>query len=765
MHPINLIINELAPTRAHRLCWVVVNLAAFILAFVPLFNLLGYESAAFFGVLLGLIVTGLTVYTVRSGPVKAPLDASRRRAPASDFGRLAMAHLALSVGPMLILTLNGLRVPNCDWGAGFLFWALIVLPAILLGQAAAWVAVSIVPERRIGSWLVAFSFPIADGLALIHHLAMQPPIIGHQWFLGYFGGSIYDEGLAVPLSLIAYRALHMLAIIAVVAAIQALYELRRHRVAGWTILLALSASMAFVIGFGQRTQAGISIDRDHIVEELGGRVETEHFVIYYPKTRHNLDRLDEIIDDHEFRYHQLRRFFDVDPVAESGRKVRSFVYGNRNQKGRLMGGKDTMVAKLWLHEMHILWSGLGDPMLTHELAHIFTEPFGGGPLRLSMQWGVGVNMGLVEGIATAADWRSRELTPHEASAAMRQLDIAPDLRQILGARGFWSEASGTAYTAMGSFVRYLVDERGIEAFKTAYPHGDFVAGYGVEVEELISDWEQFVDTIELSERQMDVAQYRYDRSSIFGRDCARALAEERDQARSAAASGALGRARSHYERYLRDDPHHENVLRAYARVLAELELIDEALEVVENRPSEKLSASGEARFLDLKGDLLWTRGDERDAVKAYEQALDKGVYVNWERSLHMKSMLARRGEQRGRQILVDGLDDIGVMVRLMSWRYEDPQDPAAAYLLGRKLWQSRDYENAISHLQSSQGNMGAEVLDAEASLMLGHSYYVLDRLDESEEIWTELADSSITRYREAARQWLKRLEWARGNSH
>ena len=762
MRTINLI-NELVPTRAHRLCWVLVNAAALILAFIPLFNLVGYESAAFFGVVLGLLATGLTVHAVRSGTVESPLAESRRTAPAADFAHLALAHLALATGPLLLLTLNGLRVPNCDWGAGFAFWGLIVVPAILLGQAAAWIAVSLVPRRAIACWAMAFGFPLADGLALVHHLATQPPIVGHQWFLGYFGGSIYDEGLAVPLSLIAYRALHIIAVIAVVAAIQAVFDLRRRRLRGWTITLALGAALVFCIGFGQRASVGISIDRDHIIEELGGKVETEHFIIYYPKTRRNLERIDEIIDDHEFRYHQLRRFFDVDPVAESGRKVQSFVYGNRAEKGRLMGGRDTMVAKLWLHEMHILWSGMGDPMLTHELAHIFTEPFGAGPLRLSMQWGIGVNMGLVEGIASAADWRSRELTPHEASAAMRQLDIAPDLRGILGARGFWTEASGPAYTAMGSFVRYLIDKEGIEAFKVAYPRGDFMAGYGVEVEELITDWEHFVDEIELTTRQMEVAQYRYDRPSIFHRDCARALAEERNLGRAAASRGALGQAQQHYETYLDDDPHNEAVLRAYAHLLGELDRVEEALDVVRSRPTEHLAAAGEARFLDLKGDLLWADGDEQGAMQAYQQALNKGVYVDWERSLWMKYLLADRDEERGREILVDGLNDVRAMMRIMALRNEDPDDPLAAYLLGRRLWHTRDYDQAIPHLEVSRNRMDVEALDAEALLMLGHSYYMSDQLDASEAIWKELADSSMTRYREEARQWLERLEWARGN--
>ena len=742
---------------------VLVNASAVAMAFVPLFNLVGYESAAFYGVVLGVLATGLTVYSVKSGAVDAPLDESRRRRPADDFGRLALVHLTLALGPLAILTVNGFRVLNCDWVAGFAFWALIVGPAVLIGQAAAWLALSLVPEKKGVAWLLAFAFPVGDALALIYHLATEPPIIGHQWFLGYFGGSIYDEAMAVPPSLIAYRVLHLLAIIAVVAAIQAVFELNRGRLPRWTMVLVFGASLSFVVGFAERDRFGISIDRVHIAEELGGMVESEHFVIYYPETRRSLQRLEEMVADHEFRYDQLRRFFGTDPVAESGEKVASFVYADRDSKGKLMGARHTMVAKLWLHEMHILWSGTGDHMLTHELAHIFTEPFGAGPLSLSMQRGVGVNMGLVEGIASAAEWRSQELTLHEASAAMRRLDLSPDLRTILGASGFWTEASGPAYTAMGSFVRYLVDTRGIEAFKKAYPSGDFYGAYGVEVESLIEEWEEFVDELALTERQKSVARHRYDRTSIFGKVCARALADIREEARRAASSGAYGKARASYEQYLDDDPHHVAVRRSYARILGELDEVDEALAVLEDLLSADLTTVETAQVFELRGDVLWSEGNDSAAADAYDDGLRLAVPVHQERSLQMKKRLAERGDDRGRQILVDRRSEAEVMYQMMSWRRDAPEDPIPAYFVGRRLWQERNYSEAISHLEDSRHRLDAAVLDAEVSLMLGQSYYFEGHLDASDSIWKKLAESRITRYRETAREWATRIEWARRN--
>ena len=757
--------GRLAPSRAYLIGFGVVNLAALVVAFIPLFNLVGYESAALFGGVLGLLATGLTVHAVRRGDVDAPLAPRRSAAPLHDFGKLAIYHLALAVGPLLILVLNGLRVPNCDWGAGFAFWGLIVVPAILLGQSAAWLSTALFGDRPVLSWLGAFFLPLADGVALLRHLMMEPPIVGHQWFIGYFGGSIYDEALAVPPSLIAYRVLHLVAIVAVVASLSATYELRRGRWAGWTVALGLGATVVFFAGFSQRTQLGISVDRGYIAAELGGKVETDHFLIYYPEERATLRRLDELIEDHEFRYHQLREFFGTDPVAESGRKVRSFVYADRESKGRLMGGRDTMVAKLWLHEMHILWGGPGDHLLAHELAHIFTEPFGSGPLRLSMQNGVGVNMGLVEGAAAAAEWRSNELTPHQASAAMRQLGIAPDLRRILGARGFWTEASGRAYTPMGSFVRFLIDEEGVEAFRQAYGRGDFKGAYGVEVAELIRRWEEFVDAIELTDQQMAVAKFQYDRPSIFGRECARALAEQRRLARNAAARGAYGVARGHYEACLVDAPDDPTIVREYSVILAELGEKELALELLEEyRQGGQLARVQKAQFLELIGDLYWRRDESEEAARYYRRGLELGVPVDRERSLKLKARLAEAADERGRAVLVERMGDGERMYYLTRWRADEEEDPIAAYLVGRRLWQDQNYGEAIPHLEAAKGAMRSDALDGELASMLGQSYYFQGRLDESRQIWEALAQSPLSRYGEGANKWLQRLRWAEGNS-
>jgi tetratricopeptide (TPR) repeat protein len=753
------------PTWTYRFCAVMVLVSAVFLCFVPLFNLVGYESAAFFGVLSGLLGTGLTLHAYRVGLVEAPLAVDRARSPGWDFVRLFVRHMVLVAVPLVVLSANAFRVPNCDWTAGLGFWLLIPPMSLAIGQTLAWLALSLSVRRRLLHFGVAFGLAAMSAGWLLWHLATQPPIVGFQWWLGYFGGSIYDEALAIDPALAHYRLLNLGMIASIVGAIEVVWWRRQGRSVSAVASAVLLLTLVTAWGWANRQDKGIDIDRDHVIAALGGTVETEHFIIHYPAREPYVTQLPWLIEDHEYRYAELKAFFRTDPVKSSGRKVRSFVYADRDSKGRLMGARNTLVAKLWLNEMHILWRGVGDHVLAHELAHIFTEPFGAGPLRLSMQYGVGVNMGLVEGIATAADWPAAELTPHEASAALRQRGLAPDIRRLVSASGFWTQASGRAYTLMGSFVRYLVDTYGIEAFKKAYGRGQFLGAYGKTPDALVTEWEAFLDAIELTDRQVEVARYLYDRPSIFGKVCARTIAELWRQSQVAASSGDLATARALYERILSHDPTNFAYHLGYARILMHAGAMEEALGVVRGQERAELEPVRQAELWAMIGDLKWHLDRLPEARRAYGQCLELGVPIDVERSLNIKQAAVGIEDEAVRRLAYHYLLDLrGQELSsffVMEWVRRHPDSAEANYLVGRRLWDAGHWPWAIAFLEQAEGRLGAEILDAEALRMLGQSYYFVDRLEEAERRFERLRSHEITRYREEAREWLERIRWKR----
>lgn len=761
MQPVRLFLAWLAPTRVYLAAFVALALVGVLFCFFPLVNLLGYESAAAFGVIGGLAAVFLTLHAVWSGVVEPPLDRSRIDSPTADFFVLLARHTLMLLAPAALLTLNALRVVNCSYQTGVGFWLAIPVLSIAMGQLIGWAAAAITSSRR---WQFAICIIVILGsaAALLAHLALQPPIVGHQLFLGYFSGSIYDEALALPMSLVWYRATN----VALAAAILGLIEARWRKTVGrsrrWPLVAALVAATAFGALWIERQELGIRIDRESIQEKLGGRIETEHFVIHYPQTERFIKEVDALAEDHEFRYAEMREFFDTDPAADA--KIHSYVYPDRETKGALMGGRRTLVAKLWLGEMHILWRHYGDHKLAHELAHVFTEPFGAGPLSLSMQAGVGVNMGLVEGAATAADWPVDELSPHQASAALRRMELAPDIRSIVAASGFWSQSSGRAYTLVGSFMRYLIDTHGIEDFKRAYPDGDFEEAYGVDPAELVAEWEAFLDALELTERQMELARFMYDQPAIFDKICAREIGEMRREATVAAQAGNVGKVSEIYETILEFAPQNIRHRIAYAHALREVRRYDDAIAQVEQMLAEEHPPVIRAQLLHLRGDLAWHSGDAQSARNAYRSCLELGVPFDTQRLLEVKidalgQPIAQR-ELAYEYLLGQNAANISLYFP-MKWYRGGDQDRLAGYLLGRRLWLAHEWGRALPYLQRAEGVEG--ILGDENARMLGWTHYFLGDLDRAEAVFARLAHSELPGYRAAAVEWLDRIAWKRGN--
>lgn len=740
-----------------------------ILCLVPLFNILGYESSAAVGVVGGFMTAILTSRALKDLE-RGPLSVSSPDAEELQrrFARLLLEHLVLLLPPLLLLSLNVFRVVNCDFGTGLLFFLLISPVAILIGQTSAWV-ISALLKRTWARALASCAVLLGDGLMLGWHIATQPPINGHQWLIGYLSGSIYDEALSIPPSLVWYRAMNVAGVMTLVWGLEA----ARRWLAGGGFqrarrFLALAMTMGAIwSGMGWFQQDfGVRIDRETIAKTLGGRIETDHFIIHYPLRSSYTERLPLLIEDHEYRYAEMKAYFGTDPVALHGRKVHSFVYPDTETKGNLMGARRTLIAKIWLREIHIMWRDYGDHLLAHELAHVFTEPFGAGPLKLSMQNGIGVNMGLVEGIATAADWPASELPPHVASAAMRRLNIAPDIRGLVGAGGFWTQSSGRAYTLMGSFVRFLVATYGIEKFKIAYRGGDFQKAYGKSADVLVGEWEVFIDEITVDEDLLELARYYYERPSIFGKVCARTIAEMRRQARIAEDSGDVTLALALRDEILDFDPRNTSYQLERAELLVSADRDAEALErlsvLLEN---EKLVPSERVQLEHLRGDIYWRRGELARAAETYAKCEAVGVPEVTRRELQVKRALLAPSYNQTRELarsyLLDKPRADAALYYPMRWVMKTPDNELAAYLAARRLWGADLYREARDLMPPVGATLPSPELEEELKYMHATSLYHLGDLDEASRLFKELAESDSSRLKTKSREWLGRVAWRR----
>ncbi|MCB9778688.1 MAG: hypothetical protein H6742_09015 [Alphaproteobacteria bacterium] len=738
------------------------TLVAVVLCFVPLFDLLGYESSAAMAAVLGIAVMVRTSWLFDREELTRPLAADRDQGPLADFMDLLPWHLALAVPPALVLLANALRVKNCDLTLGLQFWLVLPVVSIVAGQALGFVT-GLLPRLRIPAGLLVVA---AQTVALLGRLAWEPPIAGHTWTIGWFAGSIYDEALSLPRHLLWARFGVLVLSAVLVVGVQALWEAREGWRRGTRPALVALLAMAAVL-HTERQELGIQPDEAFVQQQLGGRLESEHFVIWFEAGSLDPAQQALLVEDHEFRYAELEAFFGTDPVAWKGRPIDVFVYPNRAAQYRLMRSRRTLVARPWTHQMHIRWDGYGDNAVAHELAHLFTAEFGAGPARLATRGGLMPDLGLVEGVAVAADDEPDELSLDQRARAMRELGLAPDLSILLGPGGFWTQPGPRAYTLVGSFVNWLIATRGIASFREVYGRGDWQGVYGQPLDALVAEWGAHVDAVPLTDAQRELAGFRYRRGSIFQRVCARTIAELERQADGAEARGDLETALLLREQIRDLEPGNVEHRLALARLRTrrgEAEAAAAILDRLLERP--QLQVVQRLRILEEKGDLAWRRGDLAAAQAAYTECRVPGRTEGELRQLTVKLAGSQDDGDVGTRALQYMLGDENSRTsRLwlaLEWAREAPDDPLPRYLVGRVLLSDGQYADASDWLDQP---LSDPFMDEERRLLRAEAWFHDgDSWQAQGEYGALIRETDSSRVRALASEGLARTLWREGGA-
>lgn len=445
--------------------------------------------------------------------------------------------------------------------------------------------------------------------------------------------------------------------------------------------------------------------------------------------------------------------------VELPRKVRSYIYPSPDVKKRLMGaGKTSMEDPIGL-EIHLNYRPFPHPVLKHELAHIFSaafHPF----LRMSLK------VGLQEGLAVAADWGEERLTPHQWAKAMSALGVAPSMKRLMGAVGFWTENPSRAYMAAGSFVRFLIERYGVERFKAAYPTGNFRKAYGKPFEELVGEWRAFLESVPLSGDDLRYAENALLRPPMLRRRCPHEVADltERAEGRMRARDyrGALELLVEAY-RLSGSDPHPLALMALCRFRLGEMEEAERTAREVLNLPCS--TPEMRVRMWELIGDVRWLSGSKGEARKAYEEALKLSPPPSLRRGLIIK---IESLDKEGGRLLMKGLIDEAEMAVRMAYIIEatriDDVKHLAYYLAGRWLYMMRDFEGALEYMSRATDEMFDRFPDDsfryEAFRIKGESLYRLGKTAEALKAFKEMkgfAGCQAERIR--AEDWIERCRW------
>ena len=753
--------------------FVVLALLACVLANVPLFNLLAFEFCTIlaFGIsFVGAHIAVTEVKRLRGSPQSA-------KAPPAQlvnvlFWRALGTNLTLLIAPLIIILLNSLRVKNCDFSEGLSFF--LLLPVVSCAYAAAagtffglWL------KQRWTAYLAYLGYILTTLLLLAHNILFHPPVFGYHSTFGYFPGPIYDERISISGTLLIARGTTLLlAWIFVSLAIntlvvgrrsqsvtmlhwQKLYRFRpRYDDLNHRIRLLVLVILFTLICF-YRGDLGLRLTRGYIENKLGGLKETKHFEIYYEKGSRVEREIELIAQDHEFRYAQLVRYFQIQPT----RKVRSYIYTSPDQKKRLMGARGTSVEDPLGYGFHINDEDFPHPVMKHELAHALTanwHPI----LKVSLK------LGLHEGIAVAADWDEGQLTAHQWSKAMWQLGVAPTMQKIMGL-GFWTQASSRSYTLAGSFVRFLVAEYGIDSLKRVFPTGNFKKVYSKPLRVLIQEWEAFRETIFLTDADLTIAEHRFKRPSIFQKPCAHETAEFSARAWSGYRGLDFNMARHLFEQIHEFDPDNPRRLNGLMYTDYQMEDYPTTLEwaaKIITHPKASVRQIAEAK--NVEGNVYWQQGNRNKARLRYREVF--AVHPSDALDREAQAKLATLAldftdvQDKIRRVFIDRPSRRLRMTLLHEVINELPKWGLAYYLAGRQLYFDQEYTASNRYLLKAVAfGLPHESLAIENTRLIGINAYHLGQYDQAIEQFQRIAaDGGLSLgVVHSAKDWIERCEW------
>ena len=763
------------------------------LCFVPLFSLLGYEFCLALALAASLAAAHLgSVWVAHArasdegmmlsltGPVRATLTL---------LGRGAAAAALLLALPLGLICLNALRVRNCDLAEGLSWFVMLPLlsAALAAGVGGLWALVIPRPALATLATMLTLAASLAWGLWRFYD---APAIFGYDPFVGYFAGALYDEDVSIGWPFVASRLYNLawllgLMLVAALALEPAALRLRP-RLAWRRLrarpLLALAPALCLACGvtlFALRGPLGWSVDADHVRADLGGVRHTPHFTIHYPREMKPAE-VELLAQDHEFRHAQLEAFFGTAP-----RRLTSYIFRSAAHKRALMGAGRTFIAKPWRREVYLQHAPFPHPVLKHELAHVFAGMHGDALFGISLRWRWRplphplFNVGLIEGVAVAADWRSRgELTVHQRAAVLFRTGLAPPMRSLMGA-GFLTHAPRRSYTLAGSFCRYLAQQHGVARLNRAFgAAGDFAAVYGRPLDQLLRQWRTWLARVKVPEDQLRVAKERFLRPSLFRRVCGHEVANRLALAAELSARSEFDQAAREVAQVCEFDPGNPEHLLRQASYLSAAGRLPTAMDAVRRFLAHPaITRPKQRRGMELLGDLYWLRRQPLLSAEWYGRAASRVAAPFGRRVLHLKRWaLTRPAPVRDvvMRYLVpppgsprDGSRDVHLSYRLHRLLQQGKRGRSGGlglYLVGKQLAGHDHCALATGPLaEALRQGLPNKDFELEARLTLARCQYIAADLQGVHATAAALLATSELPAATALRahQWLARVAWRR----
>jgi len=350
-------------------------------------------------------------------------------------------------------------------------------------------------------------------------LAVIPPMVAlkslpHLFLFnimwGWFPGPIYDESVIIGMPLVWHR-LFVVLLTAIITAGLFRSSVKRSLI----IMILLTLILVHLYNW---KKFGIVYPASYIEQSLGGRSESDHFVLIYDQQAVSDEEVKYWHFWHEFHLKDLQVLLQV---GETNKKITSFLYRDGWQKQQYTGARRTSYVPVWnkRDQLH-LDRQTGAAVLRHELVHILLKPYAN-PLI-----GASLNIGLTEGVAVAnEDPRFKRMTNSEAvvnSGIDHNFDY---LKKIFSFLGFYSGRPSVNYTVSGSFIEYILEEGFVDEFKCAYKGSSMLTCFGSDLQDLYNGWTYYLKSIPEDTTYKPYAMELFSRESLFEKKCSRIPSE------------------------------------------------------------------------------------------------------------------------------------------------------------------------------------------------------------------------------------------------
>lgn len=580
----------------------------FMLSF-PLLNILGYEYSAVNAVLITFLSGLSVIQTLKKNELSSENLFQFLQKMFSDF-------LILLIIPFTLSLAAALFIKNCGLWDGVLFYLVITVPSVIVGGSLA--VISFFFMRRFSRLLFVILFAAVLSTALAEFYFNVQVYFFNPVF-GYYPGTIYDEALTVTSGMALYRLLNVIffgaaGYIFLYAIINKKYYSLK---ASWLAAGCLILSSLFLLFF--KSSLGFATTESRLRSELTGNVETRHFTIWFD-SHIDREKIENLALYHEYYYREAARYLNTEPKE----KIRSYIFLDASQKGRLLGSAAADFAMIW-KKLICIDFGNYDATLKHEIAHCISGDFGSTPFRISG----GLNMAMVEGLATAADNRYQNHTIHYMASLAYNNRYRYPVDKIFTGLNFFGINSSLSYVYSGSFIKYLIDRYGAESFKRVYQGNDYREIYGRTLAELAREYYYFIGSLNLAYNMPDEANYYFGRKTVFQKNCAHYIAWKTEQAWEVYNRGDYGKSAGLFEKLVENSDAFLP-LYGYLSSLKKLKDFSGAQTVLEKNIGRFYASSYYYPLEMMKGDLLISVNDFQGAENAFrtlkEQSPSKEYY-------------------------------------------------------------------------------------------------------------------------------------------